>query len=102
MQPGVLSGGNLVYCAPTSGGKSAVAEILMLRRLVTTGRTAMLVMPFVSLCDEKTIHLERLLKPLEKWVPRCFAVVYACSLLFAVVDAFVSAFLQSVGSGRPM
>lgn len=68
MQPGVLSGGNLVYCAPTSGGKSAVAEVLMLRRLITTGRTAMLVMPFVTLCAEKSLHLERLLKPLEKWV----------------------------------
>jgi DNA polymerase theta len=66
MQPGVLSGGNLVYCAPTSGGKSAVAEVLMLRRLITTGRTAMLVMPFVTLCAEKSAHLERLLKPLEK------------------------------------
>ena len=66
MQPGVLSGGNLVYCAPTSGGKSAVAEILMLRRLITTGRTAMLVMPFVTLCAEKSAHLELLLKPLEK------------------------------------
>ena len=52
MQPGVLSGANLVYCAPTSGGKSAVAEILML--------------PFVTLCAEKSAHLERLLKPLEK------------------------------------
>ncbi|DBA82952.1 TPA: hypothetical protein ACH3X1_006731 [Trebouxia sp. C0004] len=70
MQPGVLSGGNLVYCAPTSGGKSAVAEILMLRRLITTGRTAMLVMPFVTLCAEKSAHLERLLKPLEKEVKR--------------------------------
>ena len=112
MQPGVLSGGNLVYCAPTSGGKSAVAELLMLRRLITTGRTAMLVMPFVSLCDEKTAHLELLLKPLEKSVPPCFvvfyvscllfAVFYAVCLLFAVFYAFVSAFLQPVGSKWPM
>ena len=68
MQPGVLSGANLVYSAPTSGGKSAVAEILMLRRLITTGRPAMLVMPFVTLCAEKSAHWERLLKPLEKYV----------------------------------
>lgn len=33
-QPGVLDGGNLVFTAPTSAGKSAVAEVLMLRRLV--------------------------------------------------------------------
>lgn len=30
------NGSNLVYCAPTSGGKSLVAEILLIRRLVST------------------------------------------------------------------
>jgi replicative superfamily II helicase len=42
-QPGVLDGSNLVYCAPTSGGKSLVAEVLMLRRLVVTGKAVLLV-----------------------------------------------------------
>jgi len=27
---------NLVYCAPTSGGKSLVAEVLLVRRLMAT------------------------------------------------------------------
>jgi replicative superfamily II helicase len=47
----------LVYCAPTSGGKSLVAEVLMLRRILTTNRPAMLVLPFVSICSEKSEHL---------------------------------------------
>ena len=53
LQEGVLRLGNLVYCAPTSGGKSLVAEVLMLRAVAATGGTALLVLPFVSLCEEK-------------------------------------------------
>ncbi|CAD7699534.1 unnamed protein product [Ostreobium quekettii] len=67
-RPGVLDGKNLVYCAPTSGGKSLVAEILMMRQVIATGKACLLVLPFVSLCGEKAAHLERLLAPMHKTV----------------------------------
>ncbi|VVB10640.1 unnamed protein product [Arabis nemorensis] len=65
---GVLHKRNLVYCASTSAGKSFVAEILMLRRVITTGKMALLVLPYVSICAEKAEHLEALLEPLGKHV----------------------------------
>lgn len=38
-----------------SAGKSFVAEILMLRRLISTGKMALLVLPYVSICAEKVL-----------------------------------------------
>lgn len=57
-----------MYCAPTSGGKSVVAEIIMLHRIVQTKRPALLVLPFVTLCSEKSRHLNRLLAATGKEV----------------------------------
>ncbi|KAJ8751696.1 hypothetical protein K2173_025862 [Erythroxylum novogranatense] len=65
---GVLQRRNLVYCASTSAGKSFVAEILMLRRVISTGKIALLVLPYVSICAEKAEHMEGLLEPLGKHV----------------------------------
>nr|XP_043612753.1 helicase and polymerase-containing protein TEBICHI [Erigeron canadensis] len=65
---GVLHKRNLVYCASTSAGKSFVAEILMLRRVLSTRKVALLVLPYVSICAEKAEHLESLLEPLDKHV----------------------------------
>lgn len=36
-----------------SAGKSFVAEILMLRQVLSSGKMALLVLPYVSLCAEK-------------------------------------------------
>eukprot|EP00898_Chlorokybus_atmophyticus_P003722 jgi/Chlat1/4350/Chrsp29S04503 len=65
---GVLQGRSLVYSAPTSGGKSLVAEVVMLRRLLDTDRKALVVLPFVALSQEKEDHLERLLQPVDRTV----------------------------------
>ncbi|GFR45961.1 hypothetical protein Agub_g7430, partial [Astrephomene gubernaculifera] len=67
-QLGVLMGRNLVYCAPTSGGKSMVAEMLGIRRLLITGKPFMLVLPFVALCAEKADALQALLAPINRTV----------------------------------
>lgn len=67
--PGVADGGSFVYCAPTSGGKTLVAEVLMLRALARSGRAALLALPFVALCDEKAAWLEKVCQPLGPRVP---------------------------------
>ncbi|KAG7674872.1 hypothetical protein KSW81_002382 [Nannochloris sp. 'desiccata'] len=65
-RPGVLQGRNLVYCAPTSGGKSLVADIIFLRRFVETRRPGLLVLPFISLCNEKKSYWDNVLQPLDR------------------------------------
>eukprot|EP00397_Hematodinium_sp_SG-2012_P000680 GEMP01000681.1.p1 GENE.GEMP01000681.1~~GEMP01000681.1.p1 ORF type:complete len:1441 (+),score=415.67 GEMP01000681.1:612-4325(+) len=58
--PGVLDGTSLVYCAPTSGGKSLVAELLMMRRLLFNGLRGLYILPYVSICAEKVAFLRQL------------------------------------------
>ena len=72
--PGVLDGSsNLLYSAPTSGGKSLVADVLLMRRFrEKPGSIAMMVLPFVALCEERADSLENLLAGSEVRVRRMF------------------------------
>ena len=54
---------NLVYSAPTGGGKSLVAEVMMLKRVITSPtKKALLVLPYVALVQEKMQWLRGLVE----------------------------------------
>ncbi|KAL8862883.1 MAG: hypothetical protein Q9178_000825 [Gyalolechia marmorata] len=65
---GLLTGEkNLVYTAPTGGGKSLVADVLMLKRILESPHTkAILVLPYVALVQEKVNWLRRVVDGVNK------------------------------------
>ncbi|XP_060054263.1 DNA polymerase theta [Erinaceus europaeus] len=56
----VLEGKNLVYSAPTSAGKTLVAELLILKRVLEMKKKALFILPFVSVAKEKKYYLQSL------------------------------------------
>ena len=49
-----------MYCAPTGGGKTFVAEILLLRTIFSSRKKAIFVLPYISLVKEKERYFKKL------------------------------------------
>jgi DNA polymerase theta len=68
LRSGALGGKrNLVYTAPTGGGKSLVADILMLKKIIEhPEKKALLVLPYVALVQEKLRWLRKVVEGVSK------------------------------------
>ena len=68
---GLLSGErNLIYSAPTGGGKSLVADVLMIKKILQdSAKKAILVLPYVALVQEKVAWLRNALDDVSKEIP---------------------------------
>lgn len=66
---GIVNGDNLVYCAPTSGGKTLVAELIIFRHALVNRKKAIFVLPYVSLVTEKERYFKRLLTLINRSLP---------------------------------
>jgi len=58
--PAIHQRKNLVYLLPTGGGKTVVGVMLIIREIVLRNKDVMLVLPYVSIVQEKILELQLL------------------------------------------
>lgn len=71
LNSGVLLDKNLVYCAPTSGGKTLIAELIILKTVFQLRRRAIFIMPYVSLVSEKEAYLKKIVRIFNRNAQKC-------------------------------
>ena len=62
----ISEGESIVYCAPTSGGKTLISELIILRSVFYLKKRAIFVLPYVSLVEEKEEYFKRIIRKYYK------------------------------------
>lgn len=62
----VLRGQSLLYCAPTSGGKTLVAELILLKTALVLKKKVIFILPYISLVLEKEKYLQKLVSAFNR------------------------------------
>lgn len=94
--PGVMEGGNLVYSAPTSAGKTLLADVLLFKRLLESRKKGIVILPFDLNVGKKVNSLKLLSQSLGfRIVPFAGSVNSSSDLKLESVDIAVCTIEQA-------